>query len=79
MIDSGSCHVLADGRVEFVVRCRVCETPYTFVVMPDQLEAWLSGAFVQDAFPNMPPEWREMLISGTCPSCFDDMFPIGDE
>lgn len=79
MIDSGSCHVLVDGRVEFVVHCGFCRTPYTFVVLPDQLEAWQDGAFVQDAFPSMPREWREMLISETCPSCFNDMFPIGDE
>jgi hypothetical protein len=26
---------------------------------------------VQDAFPSMPREHRELLVSGTCSACFD--------
>ena len=36
------------------------------------------GALIQDAFPNMSADHREMLISGTCPVCWDKMFPEED-
>lgn len=66
--------VMTDGRVQFVVPCACCNYDYTFIVMPDQFDAWQRGEFVQSAFPNMPSEWREMLISATCPDCFNRMF-----
>jgi hypothetical protein len=66
--------VLSDNRVQFDVPCSCCDAVYTFVVLPEAYESWQNGAFVQDAFPSMPREWREMLISGTCPSCWNEMF-----
>jgi hypothetical protein len=41
--------------------------------------SWRAGALVQDAFPEVPKEYREMFISGTCPKCWDDMFNNEDE
>ena len=38
---------------------------------------WKDGAFVQDAFPYLSAEVREMLISGICPSCWNNMFGGG--
>ena len=73
-----SIEVMSDSRVQFNVGCRCCDATYTFVVLPEQFELWHLGAFVQDAFPNMPREWREMLISSTCPSCWNDMFKEED-
>lgn len=35
------------------------------------LDALNRGALMQHAFPNLKPEWRELLISRICPSCFD--------
>ena len=29
---------------------------------------------VQDAFPEMEPDKRELLISGICPECWDNMW-----
>lgn len=74
LIDSAFYNVLSDGRIEFQVSCAECAFPYTFVVLEDRFQAWQDGELVQDAFPNMPGEWREMLISSVCPSCFDDLF-----
>jgi hypothetical protein len=69
---------LCKDRVKFDVPCMNCDAVYAFVVLPEQFDSWQSGAFVQDAFPNMPKEWREMLISSTCPSCWNDMFKEED-
>jgi hypothetical protein len=35
---------------------------------------WKKGAYVQDAFPNMPAQVREQLISGTHPDCWTKMW-----
>jgi len=35
------------------------------------LDALNKGALVQNAFPDLKPEWRELLISRICPPCFD--------
>jgi len=40
---------------------------------------WKSGKFIQDAFPNMDPNHREMLITGTCQEAWDEMFPEEEE
>jgi hypothetical protein len=29
---------------------------------------------IQDHFPHLTDDERELIISGTCGSCFDDMF-----
>ena len=34
----------------------------------------MDGETTQVAFPNMPAEKREMLISGTHPVCWDSLF-----
>ena len=35
--------------------------------------------FVQDIFPYLTPQDREMFISGVCPTCWEDMFPSEEE
>ena len=35
--------------------------------------------FVQDIFPYLAPQDREMFISQVCPNCWEDMFPSEDE
>ena len=41
--------------------------------------AWQNGALVQDAFPYLLADEREMLISGICPTCWDDTFSDEEE
>lgn len=35
---------------------------------------WGDGMTVQEAFPYLSPEEREMLISGICPTCWEKTF-----
>lgn len=32
------------------------------------------GLKIVDIIPELPAEYREMYISGTCPTCWDNMF-----
>jgi hypothetical protein len=56
------------------VDCTCCGEGYMFGVSLSGVYQFWAGSFVQDAFPEMPKQHREMLISGTCPECWDDMF-----
>ncbi len=40
----------------------------------EDYKAWENGKVIQDAMPYLTPGEREVLISGTCGSCFDKMF-----
>ena len=35
---------------------------------------WKGGKYIQDAMPYLSADERELLISGTCGTCFDKMF-----
>ena len=62
------------ARVE--VYCRFCGTiNYVEVEWPDYWD-WQYGMPAQDAFPYLTPDEREMLISGTCPKCWDEIFGV---
>lgn len=59
--------------------CRNCGD-YRIVKIPGPgLFAYNNGAAVQDAFPGLSDEDREMLfISGICGVCWNEMFPDED-
>lgn len=39
----------------------------------------LRGAHAQDAYPELGTDWREFLISNTCPHCWQELFGGDDE
>lgn len=59
--------------------CVVCGKTHQLLVDIRGYENWQYGEKIQDAFPDMNVGVREMLISGTCSSCFDNMFKEEDE
>jgi len=60
--------------IQFTVKCRRCGIDHVFNVKEDSYKAYMNGACVQDAFPELSPEYREILISGLCDNCFDRIF-----
>jgi hypothetical protein len=56
--------------------CCVCGKSATLEVPIEGYKKWQSGAHVQDAFPAMPPDQRELLISGTHPKCWDELTEV---
>lgn len=64
-----------------VVNCRpcmFCGESATVTVPADGFAAWQSGTLIQRAFPEMTPDTRELLISGTHPACWDKMMAEED-
>ena len=54
--------------------CPLCGKENEIEVGIGQYFKWKDGLLVQDAFPDLSPEEREILISGVCSSCQDDIF-----
>jgi len=61
------------------VPCRLCQETTDLKVNFQGFVNWKSGELIQDALPELSCDERELLISGTCGTCFDELFPSEDE
>lgn len=59
--------------------CLGCDDTAVFVMTVEQHTRYRAGEHVQHIFPHWSPEDRERLISGTCPSCWEDMWAEEDD
>lgn len=58
------------------VQCNICGVSYSILYNREDMIDWLAGKdFIQELMPYLSAAERELLISGTCGSCFDKMFP----
>lgn len=57
-------------------RCPFCRTGHEIAVPTEQWANFVSWKLVQTAFPGIEEDDRERLISGICPSCWDQNFPV---
>jgi hypothetical protein len=65
---------VVDGQAHIVVECRECNAPQELTVPAESYLAWRKGQYIQDALSMLNNDQREMLISGTCPLCWDRLF-----
>ncbi len=61
------------------VQCKCCGKNQDLDVDPISYTKWQKGMLIQNAFPDMSADDRELLISGTCTICWEEMFPEEDE
>lgn len=47
-------------------------------VTESQLAAWESGVLIQDAFPHLPPPYREFIMTGIMPDEWEILREHGD-
>ena len=56
--------------------CKLCGGSFPqFEVNEEAYKAWQGGRLIQNVMPALTADQREMLISGTCPRCWDNLFP----
>jgi len=55
-------------------KCLSCDVAQVISVDTEGYDAWREGALIQNAFPYLTADEREMLMSGICGKCFDKMF-----
>jgi hypothetical protein len=56
------------------VSCLSCGYKETIGVTHGQYFQWAYGEMIQNAFPELTPDQRELILTGTCGKCFDEMF-----
>ena len=61
------------------VPCRCCNEVTKLKVDFEQFTKWQQGELIQNALPELNADQRELLISGTCPTCWDEMCPSDEE
>lgn len=63
---------------KFTKHCPLCNWSYdyNFDITYEQMEKWLKDydTPVQDQFPNLEPDEREVLLTGTCFGCQSRVF-----
>jgi hypothetical protein len=59
--------------------CTVCGKYELWSLDREAVERWQGGEYIQNAFPEMSMQDREVLITGTHPACWDKLFPREDD
>jgi hypothetical protein len=54
-----------------LIQCVWCAKWYVIRVSSADLRRHRDGLLAQDAFPYLPADLRELLITATCPDCWD--------
>ncbi len=54
--------------------CIECGLTSMVTVSSNEYDRWRAGEHVQNVWPEMPLEERELLITGTHPACWAAMF-----
>jgi len=54
--------------------CIHCKTDVTIQITAPQLWAYNNGASIQEVLPDESLAVREQFITGTCETCWDNMF-----
>jgi L-lysine 2,3-aminomutase len=70
---------LTNRDTDLTVPCRLCGRTYIVNVDADDIFAWRDGENIQDALDYLTPGQRELLISGTCDSCFNVIFGLDND
>lgn len=70
-----------DGRTCKVTRrCSLCDNDVSMYVKPGDFDDYIAGVgFIQDTFPYLTPDERELLLNGFCGPCFDSFCPPDEE
>lgn len=60
--------------LEILCECPFCGKVNSVMVVADDYAAYLEGMLIQDAFPYLSADERELIMTGICPACWNDMW-----
>lgn len=62
------------------IHCVDCGQVVEVPITEEELLKWdPRTTHVQEQFPQVAPELREMFVSGICPKCWNELFPPEDD
>ncbi len=67
-----------DTTLFIEVTCPMCQDVTDVAASWPGYEAWMRGAYIQDALPQTSPEQREALLTGYCSGCQQEIFGTED-
>ena len=64
------------NKITVTLKCTCCGTPQEIEVFEEDFKEYSSAnrRHVQQIFPYVPADKREMFISGVCPKCWELMY-----
>ena len=62
--------------IELELQCKYCDYEEILHVPKSDYDAWHNGAFIQEVFDYLSAGQRELMISGTCDTCWNKFFPM---
>lgn len=62
--------------MEVLVRCPLCGVKSVVTMPKDNYDKWQQGTLIQNAWPEGSVSDRELLVSGICKECQEDVFGI---
>ena len=65
-------------KLDVVMTCPICHVDHTVTVNNKDFVDWRAGKHTQDAFPYLPADQREILITGIDGPCWTRMFSLND-
>lgn len=66
--------------IEIQAVCTECGVKHFAAVTSEGYTRYIYGGMVQDCFPNMSADYRELFfLTGICGPCFDRLIPEDDE
>ena len=71
--------LMNEQKIEIPAVCVRCGETIIIKAYLSDLVAWHKGELIQDVLSYLNEDERELLISGTCGICFDEMFEESDE
>lgn len=66
-------------KIAIETRCPLCGATNRVIVFDADCDRWIDGELVQNAFPYLTADERELLVSGLCFKCQNDVFGSDDE
>jgi hypothetical protein len=67
--------MIALAKEPYHVTCKNCKTTFQIFANREDVQSWMKGeSYIQDVLHYLSAGERELLMSGTCNSCWKEMF-----
>jgi hypothetical protein len=60
-------------------KCMICKKVSDIELDSDKVKAWSNGAHIQNVWPELSADERELIMTGTHPACWDKLMSMEEE